>query len=235
MIDCDIHPQVGDPEELLAYVDPAQRDWFRAQGPSLGLPGYSWAHPSSWFRQDIEQNGHPPASDVDAVRRELLDPSGTDVGRPQRRRRRARLADPEPVPRRRAGARAQRVAARALARRRAAAARVDPLPGAGPAGRRRRDPARGRGRALRPGAPLRRRRPAVRRAALPADLRGRRRGRAAGGDPLRRRGHGDRRAARRRRPGHLLHRVAHARLGLLDDVAPRLAALPRDVRALPRR
>ena len=80
MIDCDIHPQVADPEELLAYVDPAQREWFRAQGASLGLPGYSWTHPSSWFRQDIEQNGHPPAADVDAVRRELLDPSGTDIG-----------------------------------------------------------------------------------------------------------------------------------------------------------
>ena len=76
MIDCDIHPQIGDPEELLAYVDPAQREWFRAQGPSLGLPGYSWAHPASWFRQDIEQNGRPPASDVETVVRELLDPSG---------------------------------------------------------------------------------------------------------------------------------------------------------------
>ena len=80
MIDCDIHPQVGDIEELLAYVDPAQREWFRAQGPSFGLPGYSWAHPSSWFRQDVEQNGRPPGSDVDSVRRELLDPSGTDIG-----------------------------------------------------------------------------------------------------------------------------------------------------------
>jgi predicted TIM-barrel fold metal-dependent hydrolase len=80
VIDCDIHPQVADPEELLAYVDPAQREWFRAQGPSLGLPGYSWAHPASWFRQDIEQNGRPPASDVETVARELLDPSGTDVG-----------------------------------------------------------------------------------------------------------------------------------------------------------
>ena len=37
-------------------------------------------HPSSWFRQDIDQNGHPPASDVDTIRRELLDPSGTDAG-----------------------------------------------------------------------------------------------------------------------------------------------------------
>jgi hypothetical protein len=69
VIDCDIHPQVGDLEEFLGYVDPAQRDWFRTQGPSLGLPGYSWAHPTSWWRADIEQNGHPPASTVEAVRR----------------------------------------------------------------------------------------------------------------------------------------------------------------------
>jgi uncharacterized protein len=80
MIDCDIHPQIGDVEEFLGYVDPAQREWFRAQGPSLGIPGYSWSHPSSWFRADIEQNGHPPAADVDVVRRELLDPSGAQVG-----------------------------------------------------------------------------------------------------------------------------------------------------------
>ncbi len=80
VIDCDIHPQVGDVEEFLGYVDPAQRDWFRGQGPSLGIPGYSWVHPSSWFRADIEQNEHAPASDVDIVRRELLDPSGTHVG-----------------------------------------------------------------------------------------------------------------------------------------------------------
>ena len=80
MIDCDIHPQVGDVEEFLGYVDPGQREWFRSQGASLGIPGYSWVHPSSWFRADIEQNGHPPASDVDTIRRELLDPSGTEIG-----------------------------------------------------------------------------------------------------------------------------------------------------------
>src|SRR5919204_491398 len=53
MIDCDIHPQIGDPEEIVGYVDPAQREWFRTQ-PSLGLPGYSWTHPHSWYRQDVE-------------------------------------------------------------------------------------------------------------------------------------------------------------------------------------
>ncbi|MGH2452118.1 MAG: amidohydrolase family protein [Candidatus Limnocylindria bacterium] len=79
MIDCDIHPQIGDPEELLAYVEPAQREWFRGQ-TYYGLPGYSWAHPSAWFRQDLEHDGRPPGSDVEAVTRDLLDPAGIDVG-----------------------------------------------------------------------------------------------------------------------------------------------------------
>jgi hypothetical protein len=38
VIDCDIHPQIGDPEELLAHVETGQRDWFRGQ-PYFGLPG----------------------------------------------------------------------------------------------------------------------------------------------------------------------------------------------------
>jgi predicted TIM-barrel fold metal-dependent hydrolase len=73
VIDCDVHPQLADAEELLAYVDSAQRDWFRAQGTLLGLPGYPWAHPSSWYRQDVEQNGGPPGATAAAVRRDLLD------------------------------------------------------------------------------------------------------------------------------------------------------------------
>jgi len=79
MIDCDVHPQIGDPEELLAYVEPAQRDWFRAQA-AFGLPGYSWAHPDSWYRQDLEQGERLPASDAATVASELLDPSGAEIG-----------------------------------------------------------------------------------------------------------------------------------------------------------
>ncbi len=80
MIDCDVHPQIGDPEELLEYVEPAQREWFRAQA-ALGLPGYSWAHPSSWYREDIEHpGGRLPAADAATVARELLDPSGARIG-----------------------------------------------------------------------------------------------------------------------------------------------------------
>jgi predicted TIM-barrel fold metal-dependent hydrolase len=81
VIDCDIHVQIGDPEELLAYVDPAQRDWFRAQGPMLGLPGYPWSHPVSFFRQDLRlaANGLPGTT-VEDVKREVLDAYGTAIG-----------------------------------------------------------------------------------------------------------------------------------------------------------
>ncbi len=81
MIDCDIHPQIGNAEELLAYVEPGQREWFRAQGPSLGLPGYSWGHPVSWYRNDLErEDARLPAATAEVVAREALDPFGVDVG-----------------------------------------------------------------------------------------------------------------------------------------------------------
>jgi len=79
VIDCDVHPQIADPEELLAYVEPAQREWFRGQG-YYGLPGYSWAHPTSWFREDVVEPGRPPGADAAAVARDLLDATGAEIG-----------------------------------------------------------------------------------------------------------------------------------------------------------
>jgi predicted TIM-barrel fold metal-dependent hydrolase len=81
MIDCDVHVQWRHPEDVLAYVDPAQRDWFRAQAQPLGLPGYPWVHPHSFYRQDLEHEpGQVPGSTVDEVRRDVLDGLGVDVG-----------------------------------------------------------------------------------------------------------------------------------------------------------
>ena len=81
MIDCDIHPQIPDAEEILAYVEPAQREWFRAQTQLLGLPGYPWAHPHSFYRQDLEHEpGRLPGATVADVRRELLDVFGIAAG-----------------------------------------------------------------------------------------------------------------------------------------------------------
>ena len=80
MIDCDVHPQIGDAEELIAYVEPGQREWFRAQGPGLGLPGYPWTHPVSWYRTDVGQDGaRLPAASAETVAREALDPVGVDA------------------------------------------------------------------------------------------------------------------------------------------------------------
>jgi uncharacterized protein len=81
VIDCDVHPQIGDVEQFLTYVDPAQREWFRSQEPLLGLPSYTWAHPNSFYRQDLAHKpGHPAGSTAADIRRDLLDPLGIDVG-----------------------------------------------------------------------------------------------------------------------------------------------------------
>jgi hypothetical protein len=80
VIDCDVHVQIGDVEEVLAYVDPLQREWFRVQGQMLGLPGYPWVHPHSFFRQDLEHApSRAPGCSVDEVRRDVLDGLGADV------------------------------------------------------------------------------------------------------------------------------------------------------------
>jgi len=80
VIDCDVHPQIGDVEGFLAYVEPAQREWFRRQGPTLGLPGYPWSHPISWFRQDVEGDAGPPGAVVEDVRRDVLEATSADLG-----------------------------------------------------------------------------------------------------------------------------------------------------------
>jgi hypothetical protein len=81
VIDCDIHPQIADEEKIIAYIQPAQREWFRAQGGTLGLPGYNWGHPHSFYRQDLEMTARGvPGTTPEAVGRELLDVFATDAG-----------------------------------------------------------------------------------------------------------------------------------------------------------
>jgi uncharacterized protein len=81
MIDCDVHVEIGDVERFLEFVSPAQRDWFRAQGQGLGTPGYSFAHPTGWYRDELELGvGGEPGETLEAVQREVLDAYGTDAG-----------------------------------------------------------------------------------------------------------------------------------------------------------
>ncbi len=81
MIDCDVHVQISDPEQILQFVDEAERDWYRNQSFLLGLPGYPWPNPSTWYRTDlaIDERGIPGA-DPAVVAREVLDDQGADVG-----------------------------------------------------------------------------------------------------------------------------------------------------------
>ena len=227
LIDCDIHQEFGDPEEFLAFIEPGQRDWFRAQA-SFGLPGYTWSHPSAWFRQDLEHEpGQFPASRVEHVQREVLDRHGVEIGV---------LTGDDGVTvslmgssyRAAAFARAHNDWMRELWLEREPRLRgsilcpaQDPVAAAEEIRRCAEDDA------LRPGPARRRLGAPIRRPALHAALRGRGRQRAPGRNPLRRRGHGNRGDPRRCRQSDLLHRVAHARLGVLDHGAPRLPPLPR--------
>ena len=81
MIDCDIHVQISKPEEIIKFIDPAKRDWFRNQAYMLGLPAYPWNHSSSWYRKDlqVDENEYPGAT-PQAVAKDALDDQGADIG-----------------------------------------------------------------------------------------------------------------------------------------------------------
>ena len=81
MIDCDVHVQIGDREEFLSFIEPSQRPWFRDQGPLLALPGYTWGHPTGFMRSELELSDHGvPGCNADLVRREVLDPYDVEIG-----------------------------------------------------------------------------------------------------------------------------------------------------------
>ncbi len=80
MIDTDIHVLIN-PDELLSYIEPSQREWFRLQGPSLGLPDYPWSHPVSWFRLDAEQErGEGTMTSLAAIQKQVLDAYSPEIG-----------------------------------------------------------------------------------------------------------------------------------------------------------
>ena len=118
------HPSAGRrPRGVPRLRRPGAARVVSAQGPTLGLPGYPWDHPSSFFRQDLEHGEAPRRARPRPPSVATCSTRTGRRGRPERRRRRSTLADPEPVPRRRVRARPQRVDPGTLARRRAAAAR----------------------------------------------------------------------------------------------------------------
>ena len=81
MIDCDVHVQITHPEEILKFIDEPEREWYRNQAYLLGLPGYPWSNPSTWFRGDlaVDETGMPGGNPT-VVAQEVLDNQGADIG-----------------------------------------------------------------------------------------------------------------------------------------------------------
>ena len=82
MIDCDVHVQIAHPEEILKFIDPAEREWYRSQAYLLGLPSYPWSNPSTWFRSDlpVDAESGMPGGDAPSIIRDALDGQGADIG-----------------------------------------------------------------------------------------------------------------------------------------------------------
>jgi predicted TIM-barrel fold metal-dependent hydrolase len=79
MIDTDIHVLINE-QELLTYIEPAQREWFASRS-ALGLPDYPLAHPIDWFRADaMREPGQLPASSLGQFQADVLDAYQVDVG-----------------------------------------------------------------------------------------------------------------------------------------------------------
>ena len=233
LIDCDVHNEIGDPEEFLALrrARPARlvpRAGPLARAPGL-LPGRTRARGSARSSTTGRAASPPPTSSTSRAR--CSTGTASDVGvLTGDDGVVTRLAHAEPLPRRRVRPRAQRLAARALARAPSpACAARSSCPAQDPRRGRRGDPPRRSDDALRPGPAVRRLRAAVRRArATCRSSRPRAELRPAG----RRSTPAARAWASAAPPGgagdaDLLHRVAHARLGVLDHGPPRLAPLPR--------
>jgi len=86
VVDCDVHPGFSSPTEILNYL-PEQwkahvRDYaMRTPNPFLGAMIYPRMTPGNGMRRDSwPPNGGPPASDLDFLRKQLLEECGIDYG-----------------------------------------------------------------------------------------------------------------------------------------------------------
>jgi len=75
VIDCDVHQNFNNIQELLPWVDPAFRDYLVHGGyGGYSLPNYPWLHPSGFMRGDaVPDGGGVPGSDYGLLREQLLD------------------------------------------------------------------------------------------------------------------------------------------------------------------
>lgn len=85
MVDCDIHPLMRAPSDLLSYLPLRWREHYQTIGPRfrqpfLGSSAYPKATPHLSRRDAWPPNGGPPGSDLDFMRQQHLDPLGIELG-----------------------------------------------------------------------------------------------------------------------------------------------------------
>jgi predicted TIM-barrel fold metal-dependent hydrolase len=85
MIDCDIHPMMRSPADVLPYLSPRWREHYQTIGsryrqPFLGSSAYPKATPQLSRRDSWPPAGGPPGSDLDFMRAQHLDPLDIELG-----------------------------------------------------------------------------------------------------------------------------------------------------------
>ncbi len=80
MIDCDVHQNLTSINDLLDYLPEAYREHVLHGGyAGIDFPSYPWTHPEGFWRRDaFPEDGRPPGSDYDLLRRQLLDEYSID-------------------------------------------------------------------------------------------------------------------------------------------------------------
>ncbi|MCI0637270.1 MAG: amidohydrolase family protein [Actinobacteria bacterium] len=80
MIDCDVHQTFRSISDLLPYLPEVHREHILHGGyAGIGLPEYHWTHPEGFWRRDaFPEDGGPPGSDYELLRRQLLDAYDVD-------------------------------------------------------------------------------------------------------------------------------------------------------------
>jgi uncharacterized protein len=75
MIDCDVHQNLTSINDLLDYLPEVYRERVLHGGyAGIDFPSYPWTHPEGFWRRDaFPEDGRPPGSDYDLLRRQLLD------------------------------------------------------------------------------------------------------------------------------------------------------------------
>lgn len=85
VVDCDIHPTLAKPDEILPFLSRRWREHAKAYGASVrqavtDMQSHFRMQPQTSRADSFPPSGGPPGSDVDFMRQQHLDPNGVEYG-----------------------------------------------------------------------------------------------------------------------------------------------------------